>query len=209
MPASNCRNTAELNPFRISAIEQLEWLPYPDTLESIHSKWRDTDYRAQLCGPHGAGKTTLSEHLANSARAEGIDVLSLFANLQSGRCDFQGWDEQLEQAHQDTIVLLDGFDHASWWQRRRWLSTRSRMLVTTHKINRRLPVLLNMESHSNLLHSIVSRLLGEHDHHLLQPLLGADKGVALLQQSQGNLRDALSLLFDRWQQYQKVELQRC
>lgn len=209
MPDSQSFDTAEHNPFRISAIEQLEWLPYPDRLETIYQYWRNTEYRAQVCGPHGCGKTTLSEHLATMARADGIEVLQLFANLQSGRCEFQAWDSQLERAEQNTIVLLDGFDHATWLQRRRWLRNRNRVLVTTHTVNRLLPVLLNMQTNADLLRSVVCKLLDNSEPHVLQSLLGKDSGKSLLQQHQGNLRDTLSLLYDRWQLLQQTQPQPC
>ena len=88
MTSPNLRS-ADQNPFRVSRLEKLKWIPFPDNVDNIYNTWKNDKFRGQITGDHGAGKSTLAQRLMDKAEEDGLDCLYLFANTESLKANFK------------------------------------------------------------------------------------------------------------------------
>jgi len=152
---------------------------------------------ASLRGPHGAGKTTLLTHLASSWEARGMAIERV--RLRSCR-DTPNALAIISRSPAGGIVCIDSWElagrSAGWAARLMARRAGCRLLVTEHK-RTGLPVLMECRTTAALLASVVSRLP---DHAGWFGMLIHEVDIhEAFANSQGNLREALADLYDRFE----------
>ncbi len=182
------------NPFRISRLQALKWHPMPDCLQTLYQRWQGQSFRGQIVGPHGVGKTTLCLQLISLANDNGIATLELFSNKDTCRQTFRDWSKELESISSKTCVLIDGYEHAPWQKRRRYLKRCNRMLLAVHKPIKGVPIIGKLNSSLLLLQELVLQLAGKEG----LSLLGNDGGEYLLEKCNGNIREVFRTLYFHW-----------
>lgn len=192
-PAS--RRSAENNPFRVSQFESLKWQPDSGSIDQIFETWQKNKFRGQLTGNHGAGKSTLSKKLKRKAQELGFDCMYLFANAESRRADFNYWESKLNEASPETLVIYDGFGHASLLRRRKLLK-KQKCLVLVHSKLKKLPLICHLAPDPQLFQKLVTQLAGDESAAVLEKAGGVD---FLLKKHNANLRDCFFELYRSWQ----------
>jgi energy-coupling factor transporter ATP-binding protein EcfA2 len=161
--------------YRLSA---LEWQELMARLERLGR-------RGAIVGPHGSGKTTLLEDLAGRLKGQGWRIHLLRFHADQRRL------ASLSRWKADDFVLCDGAEQLSFLDWRR-LALRARsaggFVVTTHRTGR-LPVLHRCETSHELLRGLAASL---------GVPLSTQECRELHARHDGNLRAALSELYDRW-----------
>ncbi|NQZ57036.1 MAG: hypothetical protein HRT88_06145 [Lentisphaeraceae bacterium] len=187
--------SAELNPFRVSQFEALDWQPEPQSLNNIFAAWKMNGFKGQLSGEHGAGKTTLALKLMQMAQQEGCECLHLFANADSLKSDFLQWSEKLKKTSPETLVIFDGIGHSSRWSRRSWLKNTPHFLALVHQPLKRINTICHLQPQEDLLVKLCVELAGDEGRQLIEKSGGADQ---LLARHRFNLRDCFFELYDLW-----------
>jgi hypothetical protein len=173
------------NPFAVHRVlrerYRLSALDWHELLARLERLGR----RGAIVGPHGSGKTTLLEDLAGRLEGQGWRIHLLRFNADQRRL---GVPPTWEPAD---FVLCDGAEQLSvldWRRLARRASRAGGLVITTHRAGR-LSVLHRCETSPELLRSLAASL-GE-------PLSARECGE-LHARHDGNLRAALSELYDRW-----------
>ena len=135
-------------------------------------------------------------------RDSGRDVRRF--HLQVGQRVLPVSDDEIGGWSPQTLVVVDGYEQLSWWQRwrlRRDCRVRGAgLLVTTHRPTR-LPLLAQTSTSVTLLRQLVTVLLERHPNGI--ELADADV-VRAFESHRGNLREALLELYDVYQQQHDV-----
>jgi DNA replication protein DnaC len=161
-------------------------------VERLISQLRETQWRGAIVGPHGSGKSTLVETLRPELLRAGRRIIH--AALHDGQRGLPGdllgprpWDSA-------TILILDGYEQLSVWNRRRLERHVDRsgcgLLVTSHRPTR-LPELYRTAVDSKLLERIVERLVAGG-----RSLISADDIRRESSLHGQNAREALFALYD-------------
>ena len=149
----------------------------------------------EIIGPHGSGKSTLLETLVPLLGEQGKRVIRFSLHdrqrsLPVKRAEMRNWNQQ-------NIVVVDGYEQLSWWNRR-WLVRRCRrqhlgLIVTAHR-NMRLPLLYKSQPDRETFVDVVEFLLKHpiESHQRQQILDTFDRHL-------GNVREALFDLYDLYQ----------
>ncbi len=150
-------------------------------------------WMGQIVGPHGSGKSTLLAALLPRLEQRGKRILSITLHSGERRLDWialnrRRWDRQ-------TLVIVDGYEQLGWhhrWKlRRRVRKSSAGLLVTTHRCVR-LPLICETTTSAALLSTLVDTLAPHHS-------FSTAMIQACFQQHDGNLREALFTLYDRWE----------
>lgn len=198
----------DTNPFatrfiRPGAIEYL--FPTGQSAASLVEKFGKQDWRGEIVGPHGSGKSTLVAALVPELERAGRKLVRRVIRKDAdGKQEASGmevvppkytavmagskkWDSA-------TLLVLDGIEQLSWWWRRRVRAECRRrgagLLVTTHQ-PLDLPLLFRTQPSEALAQQIVEQLLAADD----SPVKPADVAAAF-KASGGNLREMLFTLYD-------------
>lgn len=168
------------NPFRVQRLDALRFRPQGMTWADIETTLERNRFRGAIVGPHGSGKTTMLDDLAERFEAGGFPVDRHFINSDSTRHG------TIAGGNPHTIVLFDGADLLSPWK---WLAVKRapRLIITSHREGL-LPTLIKTETNPALLHQLIVDLVGEQH--------GIDV-EDLYERHNGNLRGALLELYDR------------
>ena len=143
---------ARENPFRVGRVLGLRFRPGPGGWEALSARLESLGGRAALVGPHGSGKTTALEDLAE----------------RLGACRWIRLNEEAREVPPGALaglgpgetLLVDGAEQlgrAAW---RRVAAAARRLVVTTHRPGR-LPTLLETRTTPALLEGLLDELLGE------------------------------------------------
>jgi hypothetical protein len=208
MGCSSLGVVARDNPFRAERIESLRYRAPGFSREAILRRLTDLHGRGAIIGPKGRGKTSLMLELSGWLKAmnwdarylrlgegwrrEGKELKSLF-----GRSSDTLWADAAGQ--EDRVVyLLDGAEQLGWMEWRQVLS-RTRhtagLVVTTH-LPGRLETLYECRTSPEMLEELVAELLREEPAGQVHPT--ADELKVLFDRHDGNIREALRDLYDRW-----------
>jgi len=173
------------NPFAVHRVLRERYRLSEPEWQGLMARLERRRWRGAIVGPHGSGKTTLLEDLAARLDAQGRQVHWLRFNADQRRLAVPtGWKAR-------DFVLCDGAEQLSildWRSLARRAGSAGGLVVTTHHAGR-LPVLHRCETSPALLHDLAVSL-GE-------PLSDRDCDE-LHARHDGNLRAALSELYDRW-----------
>ena len=189
------KRSADVNPFRVQLIERLSWIPSVVSIKELFERWQQNNFRGQIVGNHGAGKTTSALKIIDLAENKGYKCLYLFANNESMKSDFAQWDKLYSQADKETLVIFDGIDHAPFWKRKKWLKPEHKILCLVHKELKTLPLLCELSPSPDILSRLVEELSGQEGLDLLAKYGGPQK---FLNEHKSNLRDCFFTLYKLW-----------
>jgi len=172
----------------------------PDVWETLKSN----GMRGQIVGPHGTGKSTLLRQL--TVRLEACDkVASVMAARLTAEDHCLPWGlGDIWRAPGDTVLVVDGFEQLAWLRRMMLLvvtgARRLGLVVTAHRQQIQLPLLLQTNSSASTLRAVVHCLLADQ-----VPDAGDVEWIGdaelrqLLDTCDGSTREVLFRLFDRWE----------
>jgi hypothetical protein len=189
-PASNPFATRHTQP---GCVPPLDAAGRPVDLASLLSRLRELGGCGTIVGPHGSGKTNLLTHLA-AALADHAGSLGPL-RARSAR-DTVGILKAVLAAAPGTVVCIDSWEQLGPVGRLavRVIATRRRcgLLVTSH-VPTALPTLVECRTSPEILAAIVATLPGAGG-----SIAKADLEDACTRHD-GNLRDALADLYDRFE----------
>jgi hypothetical protein len=195
-PDAGCR-MSDVNPFatrfiRPGAGEFL--LPEAITLETLVVQMAAADWRGQIIGPHGSGKSSLLAALRPALEAAGRE-LEWFA-LRLGQRSLPANARMAADWSATTQIVIDGYEQlgwpARWWIQRAARRQKAGLLVTAHT-DVGLPTLWNTLASEPLAQRIVAELLAGDE-------LIAPEDVSRCYQSHGgNVREMLLGLYDLYE----------
>ena len=178
-----------VNPFStrfwVAGVLPFQFPEHAETVGTLLEKSRQHTI-CQIVGPHGSGKSTLLLELLKRYEESGANVRSLFFNDQHRKLPsdltFQ----------KDQILFADGFEQLPLFHRL-WLLFRStRLILTTHRPVRLIPILYRTQPQFAVFVQIVRQLVSKApDESALQ---------AVYDCSGGNFRNAFFELYDQWEQ---------
>lgn len=186
---------ARENPFRAERVEALSYRLDEDEWAGILARFEELGRRASLVGPKGSGKTTLLEELEARLKRRGWHVRRLRLSCEHRRPGGEEWRALWAGIDGRDLVTVDGAEQLSWWWRRRllWAARRAGgLLVTSHRPGL-LPSLHRHRTSPELLAELVTELVGEEG----RQAFGLDL-EELFERQQGNVRECLRKLYDRW-----------
>ena len=169
------------NPFRSAAIERLPFIG--ESLELLFEKWRTQDWRGEITGAHGTGKSTLLMQLCDLAVAGGFRVQTLLLRYEGGKVVREGDSRFSDPA---AFRFIDGADLLPW-RERRILRRAPRILAASHA-TLGLPRMYACRSSPQILSQLILKLGAGP----CPPSLSAE----LLGRHGGNIRDVFWELFD-------------
>lgn len=163
-------------------------------LAEVLARLEQAGWRGQIVGPHGSGKSTLLESLIPAIEAAGRPVVRF--TLHDGQRRLPA-DFVRRALPSGTVVVIDGYEQLSWWQRfrvqRRCRAENLGLLVTSHR-SCGLPLIYAPRVDLELACRVVSHLLAGHPkrvtHHDVAARLAAHRG---------NLRETLFDLYDLYE----------
>jgi hypothetical protein len=183
---------AKDNPFAVSRIEALGYIPFSLSWEALMRRLRELDYTAAIVGTHGSGKTTLMKELEKKLQIHGIQTKTIFI---SNDVDLP-WriiQDKAASVPAGGVLFFDGACHLSRWrwrQLRRQAQRQKISIVVTSHYEGLLPTLVCCQPRPETLAGLVKQLLGD---------LHTDEQaecVKLFQMHRGNIRDCLRQLYD-------------
>ena len=178
------------NPFRAQRVDLLAFEPQGTNWEALLARLQALQFRAAVVGPHGSGKTTFLEGLADRLAGMGRRPRRLFRNRGGGRAIPEAWLPLVESPCAGDVWLVDGYEQLGFRERTQLCGAaagRVGLVATAHR-RTRLPTLLHTKTSPALLSHLVERL---------GATLPAEQVIPLFQRHRGNLRDALRELYDR------------
>lgn len=204
---SNPFSTRFLSPGQLSFIG----LDGP-TLDELAERLIRQNGNGQIVGPHGAGKTTFSFELQKRmARMNGaghyrfvrktigprqtIRPAKQASQFNDGVERFFG---QSRSPKSTTILVLDGVELLSWFQRLALIKTCRRkqigLLVTSHRQIWGLPALVSLKPDRSQFESIVQQLTRDIDFQISPEQL-----ETIYRSNHGNIREALMNCYDEFE----------
>ena len=181
--------------------------------KTLNKRFAEAGLRGQIIGPHGSGKSTLIESLAEYLEITGLMVIKETLH-NSQRCISQSLGANLSDLpdhfpdipRKDTILIVDGYEQLSFLNGIRLIRLCRRkkigLLVTAH--SPRLfagPVLYRTGTSADTLQKIVSYLISEPGFVPGEPLLSD-----LRQKHKKNTRAILDGLYDWWEKVQSLRI---
>jgi hypothetical protein len=161
---------------------------------ALVDRLRQQDWRGQIIGPHGSGKSTLVATLIPALEGVGRQVILM--TLHQGEHRLPPLDRGSFSA--STQLIIDGYEQLTWWSRQRakWLCRRTGagLLVTAHA-DVGLPTLFVTQPSESLARAVVAQLLNGSESDISED----DISTAFAATS-GNLRETLLKLYDIYQQ---------
>jgi hypothetical protein len=188
------------NPFATRYIRPGE-LPYiyPERLSAaaLVEQLQGNNWRGQIIGPHGSGKSTLVADLTPALEDAGRVVV--YRQVKPTDADERGQDylELVATASGQTMLIIDGYEQLSWWTRRRIESGSGGqgcgLLITAHR-DMGLPALLQLQPSLETAEQVVQQLLPPGDRTITRGDI-----LAAWNASGENIREMLFKLFDVYQ----------
>ncbi|MES2570747.1 MAG: ATP-binding protein [Verrucomicrobiota bacterium] len=178
------------NPFSTDRVLRIRYRPQETTWETLLERLVALRFRAAVIGPHGTGKTTLLEALAQKLPALGFSPCYLRLNSASSRQDKRALFQRIKRLGPRDLLIFDGAEQLNGieWLWVRWVVRHAGGLVISLHHAARLPTFCHCTTSAALLEEIVSDLA---------PVARADLD-RLFEQERGNLRNVLRVLYDRY-----------
>lgn len=185
---------AKDNPFAVSRIEGLGYIPFTEPLDVILRRLAGMQFTAAIVGPCGSGKTTLLEELEKRLRSDGILTETVFISNDVVLPWRMIW-EKAASVPAGGVLFFDGACHLSrwrWMRLRRLVRRRNIGLVITSHREGMLSTLVYCRPRPQMLTEIVKQLLGDIDQNQQAECM------ELFEIHRGNIRDCLRQLYDRF-----------
>lgn len=187
---------ARENPFRIEKVTRVKFHFRDGNWDTHLARLQALEFRAAIVGPQGTGKTTLLYELLDCIQHRGASVAHFFIP-QETESHREMLSDALARSANGSIVLVDGMERFTWWQRWRLFSgTRpgNGLVANFHQPCRfpmRLPTWIQTSTSFELMEQILVDL------GLDEPAIQS-AGAEALQQANGNAREALRDLYDQF-----------
>jgi hypothetical protein len=174
---------ARENPFASWRVERIRFRPQGMGWDAIMARLEALKHRAAIVGPDGSGKTTMLEDLAGRL----ADRFRVRLVVRDNEHEISPPPTSFVSGE---VVLLDGADRLSWprWRMLRWQSRRAAGLIVTSHRDGLLPALIETGTSVRLLRELVGELTDQ----------TPDDLERLFRRHDGNVRDVLRALYDRW-----------
>jgi len=177
------------NPFASRRIDRLAFRSRGFDADAMIDKLRRQGGRGAVVGPHGSGKTTLMDHLADLLAGPVVRI-RLDATTKGAAHTARGHlPDDLDRRHS---VLIDGAEQLgrwSWWRLGSLLRDAGIVVITGHRPGR-LPTLYRCTTDPALLHELVAELAPDVVNHV-------DLGEVYVRHK-GNIRLCFMELYDVW-----------
>jgi hypothetical protein len=170
--------------------------PPGQSAENLVAELARHNWWGQIVGPHGSGKSTLLATIQPVLDAAGRQAI-VFAL----RADHVIAPQEPAHHHWDceTLVIVDGYEQLSWWQRflLRSLCRRrkSGLLITTH-VSQGLPTIWRTEATPELAWDLVQSLQRDAPH----ALITRDDVEKCFSQNPGDIRETFFALYDIYEE---------
>jgi len=152
-------------------------------------------WRGQIIGPHGTGKSTLLRTLVPWLEQAGRQLV--LVSLSPGQRWWRPTATQARSWNEQTLIVIDGYEQLNAWSRWRWRNwcrrRRVGLLVTAHQ-DVGLPTLFQSGVALEVAQAIVRDLQRG-----AVVLVGPDDVATAVEARQGNLREALFDLYDLYE----------
>jgi hypothetical protein len=190
VPTSNPFCTRCVRPGAIPFV-----FPAGKHLADLITALRKQGWRGEIVGPHGSGKSTLLATLVPELEGAGRTVIH-YALHDGQRSLPVAW-RKLPPANASTVVVIDGYEQLSRWNRlrlARWCRRRAAgLLVTTHA-SLGMPTLFTTATTLETAQQLASELLSSGD----RAIAGEDV-AAQFRLHAGNLREVFFGLYDLYE----------
>ena len=195
--SSNPFSTRFVSPGQLSFIGMEEgWL---DELAAVLIQQNGN---GQIVGPHGVGKTTLSFELErrvarlNDTRTPFRFVRKIISPQQTIRSGHQS--ASFESSPQKTVLVLDGFERLSWFQRVALVKACQRkqigLLLTTHRAVWGVPKLVSLKPDQDRFESVVKELTCDCEFQISRECL-----AEIFANNNGNIHESLMSCYDEFE----------
>lgn len=182
------------NPFAVDRVLEVRYRFETGSTDDLCSRLKKLNWRGAIVGPKGTGKTTLSEDLAKHLSLKGWHVRTARLTAERPRLDRSTRRQLVAELCSGDVIIMDGAEQLSqfaWWRFQQQSCAAGGLIVTAH--------------HSGLLPTLhkTHASLGALEHVLDQLVPGATirlrrESEQLLAEHQGNIREVLRALYDRW-----------
>jgi len=175
------------NPFASRYVEALPFRCAASNLDDLIDRLVSQQGRGAVVGPHGSGKTTLAEALAQRVGGDIVRIHLGTETRQPLTSTIRSLPRVVEPRH---TIVLDGAEQlgpVAWWRTWRQLRSAGTVVITGHKPGR-LPVIHECSTDPDLLRELVAELSPE-----IVETFDLDE---LFSRHQGNLRLCFRELYD-------------
>lgn len=182
------------NPFRVDRQHALAFRFRETSADQLIEQFARLQWRGAIIGPHGSGKTTLQQLLAESLEQQGWRIHSLRLPEMSAAersVQVRSW---LESAPPEALLILDGAEQISrrqWREVEAFSGSHRGLLITAHQAGL-LPTLYECRSDELLLEDLVRELVGP------TAVPSEESLQRLLEECDGNIRDCFRRLYEEW-----------
>lgn len=167
-----------------------------DTCQALIDRLRRAQWRGQIVGPHGSGKSTLIESLLGPLDEAGNKPARF--RLQAGQHRLpSGWRAEATRGKAD-LVVVDGYDQLWPWRKlalRAFVNRQGLGLLVTSHTGCRLPTVFRTSPDADVFQRVVHRLAPG------MPQAGQLDLARAFDDARGNIREALFALYDQYEQY--------
>jgi hypothetical protein len=171
--------------------------PADATAETLVARLHANDWRGQIVGPHGSGKSALLAALIPAIERTGQQTLLLELHDAERRLPPDFW--RGPQRAAATLLIVDGYEQLGRWTRFRLKRCCRRLLVTAHA-SVGLPDLCRTAVDLELACRVAARLQQGH-----APLVSAGDVAGRFPGHGGNLRELLFDLYDLYERRQRAQ----
>ena len=178
---------AGANPFRTEVLERIPFRFDSGDWDSNLRRLEQLNYRAAIVGRKGSGKTTLLEQLQMRLQQHYVSL------PHEKSCHADALDAAIAASVAGQIVLLDGIERLSFWQRRSILKNTVSgpgLIVVVHR-----PCRLKTWVHCQPTKQRMTELLK--DLGFVEPHV-IEAGYAAFERCRGNVREAFLELYDQF-----------
>lgn len=153
---------ARRNPFRSDRVEAFRYRLTEQQWEVLRRRFEDLGRRAAIVGPHGTGKTVLTEDFRARLEADGVPTTILRFHDRFSRRDRLVLRDRLSALPPRTVIILDGGEllpRRIWRRLSASLDSGNGILTTLHH-PRQLPVLFETRPQLEIARELIRSMLG-------------------------------------------------